>query len=107
MSGNIFETFTASEIIKSYLNAGRDIRDTIFYYRDKDKKEIDLLIIEDGIIYPVEFKPSAAVKKEMIKNFSTLRNNKEIILGEGAVICLSENIVPISDDVEALPIEYI
>ena len=43
----------------------------------------------------------------MIKNFSTLRNNKEITLGEGAVICLSENIVPIIDDVEALPIEYI
>ena len=63
MSGNIFETFTASEIIKSFLNAGRDIRDTIFYYRDKDKKEIDLLILEDGIIYPVEIKPSAAVKK--------------------------------------------
>ena len=107
MSGSIFETFVVSEIIKSYLNAGRDIRDTIFYYRDKDKKEIDLLILEDGIIHPIEIKLSANVKKEMIKNFSVLKNNKEITLGEGAVVCLSENIVPISEDVEALPIDYL
>lgn len=107
MSGSIFETFVVSEIIKSYLNAGIDIRDTIFYYRDKDKKEIDLLILEDGIIHPIEIKLSANVKKDMIKNFSVLKNNKEITLGEGAVVCLSENIVPISEDVEALPIDYI
>ncbi len=107
MSGSIFETFVVSEIIKSYLNAGRDIRDTIFYYRDKDKKEIDLLILEDGIIHPIEIKLSANVKKDMIKNFSVLKNNKEITLGEGAVVCLSENIVPISEDVEALPIDYL
>ena len=107
MSGSIFETFVVSEIIKSYLNAGRDIRDTIFYYRDKDKKEIDLLILEDGIIHPIEIKLSANVKKDMIKNFSVLKNKKEITLGEGAVVCLSENIVPISEDVEALPIDYL
>ena len=107
MSGSIFETFVVSEIIKSYLNAGRDIRDTIFYYRDKDKKEIDLLILEDGIIHPIEIKLSANVKKDMIKNFSVLKNNKEITLGEGAVVCLSENIVPISEGVEALPIDYL
>ena len=107
MSGSIFKTFVVSEIIKSYLNAGRDIRDTIFYYRDKDKKEIDLLILEDGIIHPIEIKLSANVKKDMIKNFSVLKNNKEITLGEGAVVCLSENIVPISEDVEALPIDYL
>ena len=76
MSGNIFETFAVSEIIKSYLNTGRDIRDTIFYYRDKDKKEIDFLILEDGVIHPIEIKSSANVKKEMIKYFSTLKNNK-------------------------------
>ena len=43
----------------------------------------------------------------MIKNFSVLDNNKEISVGRGAVICLSENIVPITESVDALPIEYI
>ena len=107
MSGSIFETFVVSEIIKSYYNAGKEIKDTLFYYRDKDKKEIDLLILEDGVIHPIEIKSAASVKKEMIKNFSVLRNNKEISAGRGAVICLSENIVPITEDVDALPIEYI
>ena len=107
MSGSIFETFVVSEIIKSYCNAGKEIKDTLFYYRDKDKKEIDLLILEDSVIHPIEIKSAASVKKEMIKNFSVLRNNKEISAGRGAVICLSENIVPITEDVDALPIEYI
>ena len=107
MSGNIFETFVVSEIIKSYYNAGRDIKDTIFYYRDSDKKEIDLLILEDGIIHPIEIKSSASVKKEMIKNFYVLNNKKEITAGEGAVICLSDKVVPINENVNALPIEYI
>jgi len=107
MSGSIFETFVVSEIIKSYYNAGKEIKDTLFYYRDKDKKEIDLLILEDGVIHPIEIKSAASVKKEMIKNFSVLDNNKEISAGRGAVICLSENIVPITEDVDALPIEYI
>ena len=107
MSGNIFETFVVSEIIKSYYNAGKEIKDTLFYYRDKDKKEIDLLILEDGIIHPIEIKSSASVNKNMIKNFSVLDNNKEISVGRGAVICLSENIVPITESVDALPIEYI
>lgn len=107
MSGNIFETFVVSEIIKSYYNAGKEIKDTLFYYRDKDKKEIDLLILEDGIIHPIEIKSSASVNKNMIKNFSVLDNNKEISAGRGAVICLSENVVPITESVDALPIEYI
>ena len=107
MSGSIFETFVVSEIIKSYYNAGKEIKDTLFYYRDKDKKEIDLLILENGVIHPIEIKSAASVKKEMIKNFSVLDNNKEISAGRGAVICLSENIVPITEDVDALPIEYI
>ena len=107
MSGNIFETFVVSEIIKSYYNAGKEIKDTLFYYRDKDKKEIDLLILEDGIIHPIEIKSSASVNKNMIKNFSVLDNNKEISVGRGAVICLSESIVPITESVDALPIEYI
>ena len=107
MSGNIFETFVVSEIIKSYFNAGMDIKDRLFYYRDKDKKEIDLLILEDGIIHPIEIKSAASVRKDMIRNFSVLGNKKEISVGRGAVICLSENIVPITESVDALPIEYI
>ncbi len=52
MSGAMFETWTITEIIKSYLHNGRSPR--IYFYRDKDKREIDLLIEESGTLYPIE-----------------------------------------------------
>lgn len=61
MSGAFFETFVVSEIIKSYLNEGR--RPPIFYYRDSDKKDIDLIIEENGVIHPIEIKKSSNPKK--------------------------------------------
>ena len=56
MSGAFFETYVISEIVKSYYNVGADPKHYLYYYRDIDKKEIDLLIVESGSIYPVEIK---------------------------------------------------
>ena len=56
MSGAFFETYVISEIVKSYYNAGINPKDYLYYYRDIDKKEIDLLVVENGMIYPVEIK---------------------------------------------------
>ena len=106
MSGSIFETFVVSEILKSYSNSGSGT-DSIYYYRDKDKKEIDLLIENGNTIHPVEIKKSGSVSKDWIKNFSVLEKIPGKQVGRGAVICLAENRLPISDNVDALPIEYI
>ena len=106
MSGSIFETFVVSEILKSYSNAGRGT-DGIYYYRDKDKKEIDLLIENGNTIHPVEIKKSGSVKKDWIKNFSVLDKIPGKQVGRGAVICLAEKRLPINENVDALPIEYI
>ena len=106
MSGSIFETFVVSEILKSYSNAGRGT-DGIYYYRDKDKKEIDLLIENGNTIHPVEIKKSGSVKKDWIKNFSVLDKIQGKQVGRGAVICLAEKRLPVNENVDALPIEYI
>ena len=106
MSGNIFETFVVSEILKSYSNSGSGT-DGIYYYRDKDKKEIDLLIESGNTIHPVEIKKSGSVTKDWIRNFSVLEKIPGKQVGRGAVICLAENRIPISDNVDALPIEFI
>ena len=106
MSGSIFETFVVSEILKSYSNSGSGT-DGIYYYRDKDKKEIDLLIESGNTIHPVEIKKSGSVKKDWIKNFSVLEKIPGKQVGRGAVICLAEKRLPINDKVDALPIEYI
>lgn len=62
-SGAIFETYVVSEIIKSYTNNQIDPKKHLYYYRDNNKKEIDLLIINEDNIYPVEIKKSANPRK--------------------------------------------
>ncbi|BBM51827.1 type I restriction modification DNA specificity domain protein [Leptotrichia trevisanii] len=105
-AGNIFETFIISEIVKSYLNAGI-INPPLYFYRDKDKKEIDLIIEESEKIYPIEIKMSASPNKEMAKNFSVLKRKIDKEIGTGIIICQYDNKVYLSEDILVLPIEYI
>ena len=105
-AGNIFETFIISEIVKSYLNAGI-INLPLYFYRDKDKKEIDLIIEEAEKIYPIEIKMSASPNKEMAKNFSVLKRKIDKEIGIGIIICQYDNKVYLSEDILVLPVEYI
>lgn len=119
-SGNIFETFVVSEILKSYTNEGLEYQFGIFYYRGKDKKrttengekvesdnEIDLIIEENGTLYPIEIKKTANPSKRMASNFDVL--DKEITKkrGVGSIICLYDTKLYLKDDLVVLPIEYI
>lgn len=101
MSGAFFETFVVSEIIKSYLNAGK--RPPVFYYRDTDQKEIDLILEENGKLQPIEIKKSASPKKNAGRHFSVLeRVDKSTRTGN--VICMCNDLVPISKDNWAVPV---
>lgn len=102
MSGAFFETFVIAEILKSYLHNGK--RAPIYFYRDKDKQEIDLIIEQNGVLHPIEIKKTAKANKSMIKNFSALEQYK---VGKGAVICLAGDDLPIAEDVNAIPVSYI
>lgn len=105
-SGNIFETYIINEIIKSFASNGKDFEHRLFYYRDKEKREIDLLIEYNNIIYPIEIKKSANPSKEAIKNFLVTNEfNKEI--GNGIVLCMIREIAPIDEQNYFVPIEYI
>lgn len=106
MSGAFFESYVFSEIYKSYTNAGKE--PPIFYYRDKEQKEIDLLIHQDGTLCPIEIKKSASPGKAAIKNFHVLRPLEELEkfksmealktnIGEGNVICMAKDILPIDE----------
>lgn len=87
MSGAVFETFVLTEILKSYWNTGKEA--PLFFYRDKDGKEVDLLIEKDNKLYPIEIKFSATVRQDWLRNFQTLeRLNKEI--GLACVICMTD-----------------
>ncbi len=106
MAGEIFETYIVSEIIKSYLNAGEDINN-IYYYRDKDKREIDIVIANNNRLYPIEIKKGATIQKGWTKNFSALKASEDVVVEKGCVICLIDKIHNISEDAFAIPMEYI
>lgn len=105
-SGQIFETYIISEIVKSYTNNQRDPRKHLYYYRDNNGKEIDLLVIHEDNIYPVEIKKGANPGKDAIKNFNIV-NKFEMTSPNGAVICLSKDIHAIDEKNYIIPIEYI
>lgn len=104
MSGAFFESFVFSEIYKSYLNAGKE--PPIFYYRDKDQKEIDLLLYQNGLLFPIEIKKAASPGKAAIKNFKVLEPVQEperfggmselkVNIGPGSVICMAQDLLPL------------
>ena len=104
MSGAILETFVVAEILKSYWHNGK--RAPLYYYRDKDKKEIDLLVIKDSIVYPLEIKKTSSPGVKDIQAFSTVKG-LGISVGHGGVICLSELMMPINNEVSAIPVGFV
>ncbi|MBR5795368.1 MAG: ATP-binding protein [Erysipelotrichaceae bacterium] len=105
-AGNIYENFIVSEILKSHLNAGKTIS-SIYFYRDRDQREIDVVIEEDGKLYPIEIKMTGNPTKAMGKHFTALDNipNKE--RQPGIILCQYDKKIYLSENVIALPIEYI
>lgn len=104
MAGNFFENFVIVEIIKSYYNTG-ELRPPIYFYRDKDQKEIDLIIEQNGKLHPIEIKKSANPSKEMIENFKVLNKVKEV--GEGAIICMYDKLYNIDEKNTVIPFKYL
>ena len=112
VAGNMFETFVVSEILKSYSNEGRDYRFSIFYYRGKDKRsagenEIDLVIQEDGKLYPVEIKMTGNPKADMGAANQVLDKIPDKKRGTGVILCLINKKTYLRENLIALPIEYI
>ena len=101
MTGQFFETYAVTEIIKSYLNSGK--RPPVFYYRDTDQKEIDLILETNNTLHPFEIKKSASPDRSVVLRFETLRKtNKKI--GAGGIICMTDNVYPINKDNYYVPV---
>ncbi|MCR5084911.1 MAG: ATP-binding protein [Succinivibrionaceae bacterium] len=112
VAGNMFETFVVSEILKSYANAGMDYRFSIFYYRGKDKqaggeREIDLIIEENGVLYPVEIKLTGSPRAAMGEANQVLDRIPGKRRGCGVILCLVDRKTYLRDNLLALPITYL
>lgn len=104
MDGAFLETYVVSEIVKSYYNAGRPVNN-LYYYRDIDKKEIDLLVVDAQNIYPIEIKKNAQ-PNHPDKNFSVL-TKFDLNIKPGIVICMSNELVPYNKNCWYCPISII
>jgi len=103
MWGHIFETFVFGEILKSYYNDGI-VKPPLYYYRDKDKNEIDLLINSGDFLCPIEIKTTSDPTKSMVRAFRLVDNIPEKKQGTGALICLVKNRLPVMENIWALPV---
>jgi predicted AAA+ superfamily ATPase len=104
MSGVMLETYVVAEIVKCYHHNGLFV--SFYFYRDRDNKEIDLLIERNGLLYPIEIKRSASPKIDDIKHFDVLsRLGKPS--GKGAVICLYDKFLPLNHQTNIIPVSYI
>lgn len=106
MAGAFFESFVVSEIMKSYYNRG--ILDLpLYFYRDKDMNEIDLLIEENGILYPIEMKKHTDPQKKDVDAFDLLDKIPNVKRGPGGVICLYDKLITLRGEDKIIPVNFL
>ena len=103
VAGHVFETFVVSEVLKSYMNAGANLRD-VWFYRDAKKREIDLVIQDGHVLHPVEVKTAATVRSDAVKNFGCLDRLSDYEVGFGHVVCQTDEPYLVTRDVQAVPV---
>lgn len=103
MDGAFLETYVVTEIVKSYYHAGKP--SNLYYYRDIDKKEIDLLIVEENKLYPIEVKKSKH-PSNADKNFFALRKF-DLEVQPGIIMCMSDDLVPANRENWYCPISVV
>lgn len=101
MAGSILETWVMVELLKGYWHNGRQA--PFYYYRDKDRTEIDLLIFQNGTAYPLEIKKTASPGRDDARHFRILEK-RNIPVGPGGVICLAEQSLPLTPTVQSIPV---
>ena len=106
MAGAFFESFVISEIIKGYYNKGI-VDPPLYFYRDKDMNEIDLVIKENGTLYPLEIKKHADPQKKDLDAFDLLGKIPGVNRGSGGVICLYDRLVTLKANDRVIPINYL
>ena len=101
MNGAILENYVVSEIRKSYLNSGK--APFMYYYRDKDAREIDIVLEQDGELNPMEIKKSANPAPEILRTFSVLEKTG-LKRGKGAVICMKMDLSAFNQENFIIPV---
>lgn len=106
MAGSIYETFIVSEILKSYYNAGKE--PDLYFFRNTDGQEVDLLFYRDGKLYPIEIKKTSSPNVKDAKHFGTLSTFfPSLEVSEGGIICNAEDLLPLGQNLKIIPFRFI
>ena len=101
LNGAILENYTVSEILKTYFNAGE--QPILYYYRDSDAKEIDIVMESDGYLHPMEIKKTANPGMELTRPYKLL-DKGSVPRGKGAILCMKETLSAIDSENYVIPI---
>lgn len=104
MSGALLENYTVAEIIKTYQNAGQE--PFLYYYRDKDAREIDLILERDGKLFPIEIKKMASPPKKLTKVFDLI-DKSPLQRGTGAILCMADQLGAFDQNNLIVPISLV
>lgn len=106
MAGSVYETFIVSEILKSYYNAGK--KPDLYFFRNTDGQEVDLLFYRDGKLYPIEIKKTSSPNVKDAKHFGTLSTFfPSLEVSEGGIICNAEDLLPLGQNLKIIPFRFI
>lgn len=101
LNGQILENYVVSELLKTYQNHAKEC--LLWYYRDKEMREIDMIIESDGILHPLEIKRSVNPGKELIRAFDIL-DKGSVPRGKGALLCMRPALSAVDSDNYMIPI---
>ena len=101
INGAILENFVVAELLKSYHNNAKEC--LLWYYRDSNSNEIDMVIESDGMLHPLEIKRSVNPGSELISAFSHL-DKASVPRGNGAILCMRPKLSAINSENYIVPI---
>ena len=101
MSGALLENFAVSEIMKSYQNAG--LEPYLYFYRDRDAKEIDVILEGDGKLCPLEIKKTASPDQRLTRVFGVI-DKSPLQVGTGAILCMADKFSAIDRNNLIIPV---
>lgn len=101
INGAILENYVVSEVLKSYHNNAKEC--LLWYYRDSNSNEIDMVIESDGKLHPLEIKRSVNPGKELIGAFTHL-DKASVPRGNGALLCMRPKLSAINSENYIVPI---
>lgn len=94
-SGHYFENYVVGEFVRNYAYGKNRVN--LAFYRDRNMKEIDLVIEADGILHPLEIKKGSAPERKLVNAFSVLKG-AERPTGNGGIICMTDTPLPIDEE---------